>query len=52
MVTSLIVLAVLILLGAIAALPQGRRWSYDRSEGMSLILLITAILFLTGRLRQ
>ena len=50
MVTILIVLLVLMLLGAIPTWPHSRSWGYGPSGGLSLILLIVLILFLTGRL--
>jgi hypothetical protein len=50
MVTILIVLAVLMLLGAIPAWPHSRSWGYGPSGGLGLILLILVILVLSGRL--
>jgi hypothetical protein len=50
MVTILIVLAILMLVGAIPAWPHSRNWGYGPSGGVSLVLLIVLILFLTGRL--
>ena len=50
MVTILIVLAVLMLVGAIPAWPHSRSWGYGPSGGLGLVLLIVVILFLTGRL--
>ncbi len=50
MVTILIVLAVLMLLGAIPAWPHSRNWGYGPSGGLSLILLIVLILVLAGRI--
>lgn len=50
MVTILIVLAVLMLLGAIPAWPHSRNWGYGPSGGLGLIVLIVVILLLTGRL--
>jgi len=49
MVTILIVLAVLMLLGAIPAWPHSRIWGYGPSGGLGLILLILVILVLSGR---
>jgi hypothetical protein len=49
MITSLIVLAVLMLLGALPAWPHSRSWGYGPSGGLGLVLLIVVILFLTGR---
>jgi Protein of unknown function (DUF3309) len=50
MVTLLIVLAVLMLIGAIPAWPHSRGWGYGPSGGLGLIVLILLILVLTGRL--
>jgi hypothetical protein len=50
MVTILIVLAVLMLLGAIPAWPHSRNWGYGPSGGVGLVLLILVILLLSGRL--
>jgi len=50
MVTILIVLAVLMLLGAIPAWPHSRNWGYGPSGGLGSILLIVLILLATGRI--
>jgi hypothetical protein len=50
MVTILVVLAVLVLLGAIPAWPHSRNWGYGPSGGLGLILLIVLILLATGRI--
>jgi hypothetical protein len=50
MVTILIVLAVLLLLGALPAWPHSRSWGYGPSGGVGLVVLILLILLLTGRL--
>jgi hypothetical protein len=50
MVTILIILAVLVLLGAIPAWPHSRNWGYGPSGGLGLVLLIVVILLLTGRI--
>lgn len=50
MVTILIVLAVLMLLGAIPAWPHSRNWGYGPSGGLGLVLLILVVLLMTGRL--
>jgi hypothetical protein len=50
MMTILIVLAVLMLIGAIPAWPHSRNWGYGPSGGLGLVLLIVVILLLTGRL--
>jgi len=49
-ITILIILAVLMLIGAIPAWPHSRNWGYGPSGGLGVILLIVLILFLTGRL--
>jgi hypothetical protein len=49
-ITILIILAVLMLLGAIPAWPHSRNWGYGPSGGLGLVLLIVLVLFLTGRL--
>ena len=49
MVTILIVLAVLMLLGAVPAWPHSRSWGYGPS-GLGLIVVILMILMLTGRI--
>jgi hypothetical protein len=50
MVTILIVLAVLMLLGAIPVWPHSRSWGYGPSGGLGLIVLVVLLLLLTGRL--
>jgi Protein of unknown function (DUF3309) len=50
MVTLLIVLAVLMLLGAIPVWPHSRNWGYGPSGGLGLIVLIVVILLLAGRI--
>ena len=50
MVTILIVLAVLMLLGAVPAWPHSRNWGYGPSGGLGLVVLIVLILLLTGRM--
>ncbi len=50
MVTILVVLAVLMLLGAIPVWPHSRNWGYGPSGGLGLILVIVVILLLTGRI--
>jgi hypothetical protein len=49
-ITLLIVLAVLMLVGAIPAWPHSRSWGYAPSGGLGLVVLILLILVLTGRL--
>ena len=50
MLTILIVLAVLMLLGAMPVWPHSRSWGYGPSGGVGLIVLIVVILMLTGRI--
>ena len=50
MLTILIVVAVLMLLGALPAWPHSRQWGYYPSGGLGLIVLILVILMLSGRL--
>jgi hypothetical protein len=50
MLTILIVLAVLMLVGAIPTWPHSRNWGYGPSGGVGLVLLILVILLLTGRI--
>lgn len=50
MVTILVVLAVLMLLGAVPAWPHSRNWGYGPSGGLGLVLVIVVILALTGRI--
>ncbi len=50
MVTILLVIAVLMLLGAVPAWPHSRNWGYGPSGGLGLVLVILLVLVLTGRL--
>jgi hypothetical protein len=50
MATILIILAVLMLLGAIPAWPHSRKWGYGPSGGLGLNVLIVMTLLLTGRI--
>jgi Protein of unknown function (DUF3309) len=50
MVTILIVIAVLMVIGAIPAWPHSRTWGYGPSGGLGLVVLILVILMLSGRL--
>ena len=49
MLTILLVLAVLMLVGAIPSWPHSRAWGYGPSGGLGVIVLILLILLLTGR---
>jgi Protein of unknown function (DUF3309) len=50
MMTLLIVLAVLLLIGAVPTWPHSRNWGYGPSGGLGLILVIVVILLMTGRI--
>jgi len=50
MMTILIVLAVLMLLGAIPVWPHSRNWGYGPSGGLGLVVVIIVILLLAGRI--
>jgi hypothetical protein len=50
MITILIVIAVLMLLGALPTWSHSRNWGYGPSGGIGLVVLILVILLLTGRL--
>ncbi len=50
MLTILVVIAVLMLLGAIPAWPHSRSWGYGPSGGLGLVLRIVVILIMAGRL--
>jgi hypothetical protein len=50
MITILLVLAVLMLIGAIPAWSHSRSWGYGPSGGLGLVVLILVILLLTGRI--
>jgi hypothetical protein len=50
MITILVVLAVLVMLGAIPAWPHSRNWGYGPSGGIGLVVVILLILLLTGRI--
>ena len=50
MITILVVVAVLMLLGAIPAWPHSRSWGYGPSGGLGLVIVVLVILALSGRL--
>jgi Protein of unknown function (DUF3309) len=50
MITILIVLAALMLVGALPTWSHSRSWGYGPSGGLGLILVIMLILVLAGRL--
>jgi uncharacterized protein DUF3309 len=50
MVTVLIIVALLMLFGAIPVWPHSRSWGYGPSGGLGVILLIVVILLIAGRI--
>lgn len=50
MITILVVVAILMLLGALPTWPHSRNWGYYPSSGIGLVVLVLVILLLTGRL--
>jgi hypothetical protein len=50
LLTILIVLAVLVMLGALPTWRHSRSWGYFPSGGLGLVVLILVVLLLTGRL--
>jgi len=50
MITILVVVAILMLLGALPTWPHSRNWGYYPSSGVGLVVLVLVILLLTGRL--
>jgi hypothetical protein len=50
MMTILVVLAALMLLGALPAWPHSRRWGYYPGGGLGSLVLILLVLVATGRL--
>jgi len=50
MITILIVLAVLMLVGAIPTWPHSRSWGYYPSGTLGLVLVIVLVLALMGRI--
>ena len=50
MLTILIVVAVLMMLGALPTWSHSRNWGYVPSSGLGIVLLVLVILLLTGRL--
>jgi hypothetical protein len=48
--TIVLIVLVLMLLGAIPTWPHSRSWGYGPSGGLGLVVLIVAVLLLTGRL--
>jgi Protein of unknown function (DUF3309) len=50
MLTLLLVIAVLVLLGVLPTWPHSRAWGYGPSGGLGLVVLVLAVLLLSGRL--
>jgi Protein of unknown function (DUF3309) len=50
MLTIVLVIAVLMLLGALPTWPHSRGWGYYPSGGLGLVVLILVVLMLSGRL--
>jgi len=50
MITILLVIAVLMLLGVLPTWSHSRRWGYGPSGGLGLVVLVLAVLLLSGRL--
>jgi len=48
--TILLIVVVLLLIGAIPSWPHSRSWGYGPSGGLALVLVVLAVLLLTGRL--
>ena len=48
--TSLLILLVLMLIGALPTWPHSHGWGYAPSGGLGLLLLIVVILLVTGRI--
>lgn len=48
--TILVVVLILALVGALPTWGHSRSWGYGPSGGLSLVLLILIILFMTGRI--
>jgi hypothetical protein len=50
MIAMLIVLAFLMLLGAVPTWPHSRSWGYGPSGGLGLVVLILLLLVVAGRI--
>jgi hypothetical protein len=48
--TIVLIVLVLLLVGAIPTWPHSRSWGYGPSGGLGLIVVVLAVLLLTGRL--
>lgn len=47
--TILLIVLVLLLIGVIPTWPHSRSWGYGPSGGLALVVVILAVLVLTGR---
>jgi hypothetical protein len=50
MLTILVIVAILMMLGALPTWSHSRNWGYFPSGGLGLVVLVLVILLLTGRL--
>ena len=50
MSTILLVIVVLLVLGALPSWPYSRNWGYAPVGGLSLVLIVLALMIATGRL--
>jgi Protein of unknown function (DUF3309) len=50
MITIVIVILVLMLVGALPSWPHSRSWGYGPSGGIGLVVIVLAVLLLSGRL--
>ena len=50
MSTILLVIVVLLVLGALPSWPYSRSWGYGPVGGLSLVLIVLALMIATGRL--
>jgi hypothetical protein len=48
--TIVLIALVLLLIGTIPAWPHSRSWGYGPSGGLGLVVVVVAVLLLTGRL--
>jgi hypothetical protein len=48
--TILLVILILMLIGAIPTWSHSRNWGYGPSSGLGLVVLVIAVLLLTGRM--
>ena len=48
--TILLIVAILLLIGAVPTWPHSRSWGYMPSGGVGLVVLVVLVLVLTGRL--